>query len=71
VRTAHARARVQPWIQEFRDYAFDRRAFGVEEVRAQMRGALDSGAGGWMLWNTRNEYTEAPLDRIAPGTPSP
>jgi hypothetical protein len=70
-RTAHARARVRPWIQDFRDYAFDRRAFGVQQVRAQMRGALESGAGGWMLWNPRNEYTEAALDRVAPGTPSP
>jgi hypothetical protein len=50
-------ARVRPWIQDFRDYAFDRRAFGIPEVRAQMRAALESGATGWMVWNPRNEYT--------------
>jgi hypothetical protein len=52
---------VRPWIQDFRDYAFDRRAFGVPEVRAQMKGALDAGATGWMLWNPGNRYTEEAL----------
>jgi hypothetical protein len=49
--------RVRPWIQDFRDYAFDRRVFGVPELRAQMKAALEAGASGWMLWNPRNEYT--------------
>ncbi len=56
-RVGAARARVRPWIQDFRDYAFDRRAFGVAEVSAQMRAAQAAGAAGWMLWNSRNEYT--------------
>ena len=30
------RAQVRPWIQDFRDYAFDRRPFGVPEVQAQI-----------------------------------
>src|SRR5439155_8714069 len=30
--------RVRPWIQDFRDYAFDRRIFGPGEVRAQIKG---------------------------------
>jgi hypothetical protein len=50
-------ARVRPWIQDFRDYAFDRRPFGVAEVRAQMQAARDAGAAGWMIWNPRNQYT--------------
>jgi len=53
--------RVRPWLQDFRDYAFDRRPFGVAEIRAQIQGALDAGAAGWMLWNPRNEYTAAAL----------
>jgi len=52
---------VRPWIQDFRDYAFDRRIFGVREIRAQMRGAVEGGALGWMLWNPRNEYTAEAL----------
>ena len=60
-RAAHAPVQIRPWIQDFRDYAFDRRVFGVPEVRAQMRAALDGGAMGWMLWNPGNRYTAAAL----------
>ena len=60
-RAGHAAVRVRPWLQDFRDYAFDRRPFGVAEIRAQIQGALDAGAAGWMLWNPRNEYTAAAL----------
>ena len=61
-RSAHAPVQVRPWIQDFRDYAFDRRSFGVPELRAQMRGALDGGASGWMLWNPGNRYTAEALE---------
>jgi hypothetical protein len=61
-RSAQTRAQVRPWIQDFRDYAFDRRSFGVPEVRAQMTAALDAGAMGWMLWNAQNRYTVDALD---------
>ena len=53
--------RVRPWLQDFKDYAFDRRIFGVSEVTAQIRGAEEAGAPGWMLWNPRNDYTAAAL----------
>ena len=55
--------KVRPWIQDFRDYAFDKRTFGVKEIRAQQRGAEDAGALGWMLWNPRNDYT---VDALKP-----
>ncbi len=60
-RAAHTHVRVRPWIQDFRDYAFDHRIFGVSEIRAQMKGADDAGGTGWMLWNPRNDYTAAAL----------
>jgi hypothetical protein len=60
-RTAHAQVGVRPWIQDFRDYAFDRRPFGVPELHRQMKGAEDAGARGWMLWNPRNVYTAEAL----------
>ncbi len=56
-RTAIYPVKIRPWIQDFRDYAFDRRPFGVKEVRAQAQAAEDAGAVGWMLWNPRNDYT--------------
>ena len=60
-RAAHTIVRVRPWLQDFRDYAFDHRIFGVAEIRDQMRGADEAGATGWMLWNPRNDYTGAAL----------
>jgi hypothetical protein len=53
--------RVRPWLQDFKDYAFDRRVFGVAQIQAQVRGADQAGALGWMLWNPRNDYTGAAL----------
>jgi hypothetical protein len=60
-RSQHANLQVRPWLQDFRDYAFDRRIFGVREIRAQMKGAAEGGAVGWMLWNPRNDYTAEAL----------
>jgi hypothetical protein len=67
VRSAPATVQVRPWIQDFRDYAFDRRPFGVSEVRAEMTAALEAGATGWMLWNPQNRYT---ADALAPAPTS-
>jgi hypothetical protein len=53
--------KVRPWLQDFRDYAFGRKVFGVGEVRAQIKGSDDAGGSGWMLWNPRNDYTGAAL----------
>ncbi|MFQ5898581.1 MAG: putative glycoside hydrolase [Candidatus Methylomirabilia bacterium] len=64
-RAAHAPVQVRPWLQDFRDYAFDRRPFGVKELRAQIKGAEDAGSQGWMLWNPRNRYTVEALRREA------
>jgi hypothetical protein len=60
-RTAAATVRIRPWLQDFRDYAFDRRIFGPSEVRAQIKAAQDAGASGWMLWNPKNDYTGGAL----------
>jgi len=62
-RTGLSPLRFRPWLQAFRDYAFDRRTFGAEAMRAQIRAAEDFGANGWMLWNPRNVYSDAGLAR--------
>jgi len=48
--------RFRPWLQAFRDYAFDRRQFGAEELRQQISASERFGANGWLLWNPRNVY---------------
>jgi len=56
-RTHVSPLRFRPWLQAFKDYAFDRRAFGADAVKAQINAAESVGADGWMLWNPRNVYT--------------
>jgi len=56
-RSGLAPVRFRPWLQAFRDYAFDRRDYGAKEIMQQIRAAEDFGSNGWMLWNPRNEYS--------------
>lgn len=55
-RTGLPGVRFRPWLQSFRDYAFDRREFGAAEIRAQIAAAEALGTHGWMLWNAGNRY---------------
>ncbi len=48
--------RFRPWLQAFKDYAFDRRYFYGPEIRSQIKAADEFGSDGWMLWNPRNVY---------------
>ncbi|HYA12365.1 MAG TPA: putative glycoside hydrolase [Thermodesulfovibrionales bacterium] len=56
-RTNISPVRFRPWLQAFRDYAFDRRVFTGKEINDQITSAEEFGAGGWMLWNPRNAYS--------------
>ncbi|MDN4574139.1 GTP-binding protein [Pandoraea cepalis] len=62
-RTGLPGVRFRPWLQAFRDYAFDRRNFGAAEIRAQIDAADAAGTDGWMLWNPRNRYDPTTLPR--------
>ena len=62
-RTGLAPVRFRPWLQAFRDYAFDRRNYGAKEIMEQIKAAEDFGSNGWMLWNPRNEYSAEGLRR--------
>lgn len=53
----------RPWLQAFRDYAFDRRIYGIKEISEQIKASEDFGSTGWILWNPRNVYSEAGLKR--------
>jgi hypothetical protein len=78
-RTRVSTLRFRPWLQAFKDYAFDRRPFNVKEIRDQINAADKFGSQGWMLWNPVNCYSpeplrkEVPADSIAtlPRTPMP
>jgi hypothetical protein len=60
-RTDVSPRRLRPWLQAFKDYAFDRREFNAYEIREQIRAAEDFGTDGWMLWNPRNVYSDRGL----------
>ena len=49
--------RFRPWLQAFRDYAFDKRHFTGVELRNQIDAAERSGSIGWMIWNPVNQYS--------------
>jgi hypothetical protein len=63
VRTCISPTRFRPWLQAFRDYAFDHRVFGAAEIRSQIKAADDFGSDGWMLWNPHNVYSRDGLNR--------
>jgi hypothetical protein len=56
-RTHLPSVRFRPWLQAFRDYAFDRRHFKGKEIRDQINAAEKFGSHGWMLWNPQNIYS--------------
>jgi hypothetical protein len=56
-RTKISPLRFRPWLQAFKDYAFDRRHFNGKEVRDQISASEKFGSQGWMLWNPVNQYT--------------
>jgi peptidoglycan/xylan/chitin deacetylase (PgdA/CDA1 family) len=60
---------VRPWIQDFPDYAFDRRIYTPDEIRLQMEGARQAGARGWLLWDPRVKYTPEALVSAQPVYP--
>lgn len=55
--------RFRPWLQAFRDYAFDHKEFAGPEIRLQIDAAEKIGTDGWMLWNPRNTYSAEGLKK--------
>ncbi|WP_235025650.1 ATP-binding protein, partial [Caballeronia terrestris] len=53
----------RPWLRQFRDYAFDHRAFGAYAIRPQVQACEAAGTSGWMLSSPRNHYPFAHLPR--------
>ncbi|HWR58865.1 MAG TPA: putative glycoside hydrolase [Thermodesulfovibrionales bacterium] len=62
-RTRLPTVRFRPWLQAFRDYAFDRREFKGQGITDQIRAAEKFGSHGWMLWNPRNVYSTEGLKK--------
>jgi hypothetical protein len=65
-RTGLPSYRFRPWLQAFRDYAFDRRYFNDKEILGEVKAAEGFGSHGWMLWNPRNNYSSSGLKKEKP-----
>ena len=48
--------KLRPWLQNFKDYAFDRRVFAGPQIQLQIKACEDSGTSGWLLWDPANRY---------------
>ena len=66
VKAVNPNLEVRPWIQDFPDYAFDRRTYTPDEIRLQMEGARQAGSRGWLLWDPRVKYTPDALVSAQP-----
>jgi hypothetical protein len=51
--------RIRPWLQAFKDYAFDRRNYKKEQIQAQIKASNDVNTSGWMFWNPSSKYEES------------
>jgi len=63
-RTGLPSVRFRPWLQAFRDYNFDRRPFGQNEIHAQVQAAEKFGAHGWMLYHQYSRYEQKDLPAL-------
>jgi hypothetical protein len=62
-RTGANPKKFRPWLQAFRDYAFQKLVFGPEQVAAQTKAAADAHTDGWLLWNPHNRYGDVGLGK--------
>ena len=68
-KSVNPRLEIRPWIQDFQDYAFDKRVYTPDEIRAQMDGVREAGGRGWLLWDPAVKYTRAALVSAQPSYP--
>ena len=51
------RAKIRPWLQYYDDGATPfELPYTAREIRAQVQGAVDAGASGWLYWDPFNSY---------------
>jgi hypothetical protein len=55
-RLAGKENQLRPWLQNFRDYAFDRRHYTGTEIMLQIEACKEASTSGYMLWDPSNKY---------------
>lgn len=61
---ASSTAKIRPWLQDFNLQSDAKRGIVYAEkfVRDQIKASSDIKSQGWMLWNSKNEYTKEALE---------
>jgi hypothetical protein len=49
--------KLRPWLQNFRDYAFDRRPFNGNDIKLQIQACDQARSSGYLLWDPSNKFT--------------
>ncbi|MEM7029009.1 MAG: putative glycoside hydrolase [Chloroflexota bacterium] len=48
--------KVRPWLQDFPDETFTHHPLGVDDIQAQIQGAVQAQASGYAFWNPQSDY---------------
>ncbi|MDR0443615.1 MAG: putative glycoside hydrolase [Treponema sp.] len=63
-RIARGQVVIRPWAQAFRlNVSYDRRYYGLDYVRLQVKGTRDAGKGGLTYWNNSGRYDDIPFPK--------
>lgn len=56
---AYPATKMRPWLQ---DFSLGAPAYGVAEVKDQIKATYDAGLTSWLLWSASNRYTAGALE---------
>jgi hypothetical protein len=61
--------KLRPWLQNFRDYAFDRRPYAANEIKQQIQACEEARTSGYLLWDPSNKFnhTADAVKALKPG----
>ncbi|MCI0626163.1 MAG: GTP-binding protein [Acidobacteria bacterium] len=48
--------KLRPWLQNFKDYAFDRRPYTGTEIKLQIQACEQARSSGYLLWDPSNKF---------------
>ena len=49
--------KLRPWLQNFRDYAFDRRPYNGNDIKLQIQACEQARSSGYLLWDASNKFS--------------
>jgi hypothetical protein len=61
--------KLRPWLQNFRDYAFDRRPYNGNDIKLQIQACEQARTSGYLLWDPSNKFnhTGDAMKALRPG----